>query len=89
MGLLSKEYTMAVLKRGRWVLRVAGAIGAYALIRITFSKAVEDFSSKDSGWGYSVLLFGITLLGAVSAEIAVDWLLGRLIKKLENKGSGV
>jgi hypothetical protein len=86
MGLLSKDYTMNVLKRGRWVLRVAGAIGAYALIRITFSKAIEDFSSKDPGWGYSVLLFGVTLLGVVSAEIAVDWLVGKLIKKLENQG---
>jgi hypothetical protein len=86
MGLLSKDYTMTVLKRGRWVLRVAGAIGAYALIRITFSKAIEDFSSKDPGWGYSVLLFGVTLLGVVSAEIAVDWLVGKLIKKLENQG---
>ncbi len=65
---------------------MAGAIGAYALVRITFSKAIEDFSSKDPGWGYSVLLFGITLLGVVIAEIAVDWLVGRLIKKLENQG---
>ncbi len=85
MGLFSKDYRMTVLKRGRWALRVAGAIGAYALIRITFTKAIEDFSARDSGWGYSVLLFGVTLLGVVSAEIAIDWLMGRLIKKLESQ----
>lgn len=85
MGLLGKDYSMTVLKRLRWVLRVAGAIGAYLLIRITFTKAIEDFSSKETGWGYSILLFGITLLGVVSAELIIDWLVGIFIRKLENQ----
>lgn len=85
MGIMSKDYLMTVLKRGRWVLRVAGAVGAYVLIRITFTTAVEDFSSKNPGWGYSFLIFGITLIGVVSAELVLDWLVGRFIKKLETE----
>jgi len=74
---------MTVLKRGRWFLRVAGAVGAYVLIRITFTTALEDFSSKNPGWGYSALIFGVTLIGVVSAEIVLDWLMGKFIKNFE------
>ena len=85
MRRMSKNYKMTVLKRSRWVLRIAGAVGAYTLIRITLSTAVERLSSKDPGWGYSFLLFGITLVGVISAEIAIDWLVGKYIKKLEDE----
>lgn len=84
MGRMSKSYIMTVLKRTRWVLRIAGAVGGYVLIRITFTTAVERFTSKDPGWGYSALLFGITLVGVVCAEIVLDWLVGKFIKKLED-----
>lgn len=80
---------MTVLKRGRWVLRLAGAFGAYTLIRITLTKALEEFSSKDPGWGYSILLFGITLPGVVIAQLLIDRLMGKLIRKLEPPEQGL